>query len=92
MPTQPFDTLFNNAMRDPNMAELVNSHMAQMTVGIQLSQARTDVGMSMDALSQESGVAKSTIIHIEHGDASPTISTLAKLAAAMGKTFQTAFV
>ncbi|WP_163146789.1 helix-turn-helix domain-containing protein [Bifidobacterium ramosum] len=84
--------MFDEAMQDPEMAELINGYMAQMTVGIQLANARDEVGMSMDALSQQSGVAKSTIINIEHGEASPTIFTLTRLAAAMGKTFQTAFV
>ncbi|BAQ31065.1 helix-turn-helix domain-containing protein [Bifidobacterium scardovii] len=92
MPTERFDDMFDDAVKDPRMAELIHDCMAQMTIGMQLAEARADSGMSMDALARRSGVAKTTILNIEHGDASPTIATLTKLADAMGKRLQTAFV
>lgn len=92
MPSQRFDDIFDEAVQDQHMAELIHDYMDQMTVGAQLAEARADAGMSMDALARHSGVAKTTIINIEHGETSPTIATLTKLANAMGKQLRTAFV
>ena len=57
MPTERFDDMFDDAVKDPRMAELIHDCMAQMTIGMQLAEARADSGMSMDALARRSGVA-----------------------------------
>ncbi|PWG62669.1 helix-turn-helix domain-containing protein [Bifidobacterium callitrichidarum] len=92
MPTKSFDDLYAQMIKeDPSLEEQVNEEMARMVVGMQLNDARAKSGLSLDSLSKKSGVAKTTILRIEHGNASPSILTMQKLAKAMGLNFQTSF-
>lgn len=46
---------------------------------------RKELGMTLDQLSDKSGVAKSTLSMIERGETEPMLSTAYKIAAALRK-------
>ncbi|MBR2577748.1 MAG: helix-turn-helix transcriptional regulator [Erysipelotrichaceae bacterium] len=50
-----------------------------------LYEARTELGMSQQELSELSGIRQSNISRIENGTCSPSIRTISALALAMGK-------
>ena len=62
MPTERFDDMFNEAMKDPEMAELIHEYITQMTAGIQPVEAWAGARMSADRASQQSEVAKMTVL------------------------------
>jgi transcriptional regulator with XRE-family HTH domain len=53
-------------------------------VGIKLRQLRKERGLSIRALARASGISANALSMIERGRSSPTVSTLYKLAAALG--------
>lgn len=69
------DTLTNTATAEEEMAR---------AVALRIAGLRRDRGLSFDALAQRAGLAKGTLVQIEQGRANPAISTLCRLAAALG--------
>ena len=55
-------------------------------IGVQLAAARTTAGTSRRALAAELGVADTTLLEVERGDANPTLRRLEELAAGYGVT------
>ena len=55
-----------------------------MTIGEQIRQLRTEAGLSVNALSEMSGVNKYTIYHIEKGQNSGQYETIRLILKAMG--------
>jgi len=53
-------------------------------VARRISALRKGHGLSFDALAQKAGVSKGTLVQIEQGGANPSISTLCRLATALG--------
>ncbi len=53
-------------------------------VAQRISSLRKSEGLSFDALAKRSGVSKGTLVQIEQEKANPSISTLCRLAAALG--------
>lgn len=49
---------------------------------------RANQGLSLEELSEKSGVGRSTISRIERGEVKARINTVAKIAKALGKTVQ----
>lgn len=56
-----------------------------------LIETRTSKGLTQKELSIRSGIAQGDISKIEHGNANPSIKTLKRLAAAMGKNLKIEF-
>ncbi len=54
--------------------------------------ARIESNLTQEQLAQASGIRQSNISRIENGTCSPTVETLQKLAAAMGKKLHIEFV
>lgn len=53
-------------------------------IGAAVKQSRTRLGLSVEALAEESGVSMGQISQIERGKANPSLRTLNKIAAALG--------
>jgi transcriptional regulator with XRE-family HTH domain len=64
----------------------INGHLAA-----RLRDLRTESGMTMDGLSERTGVSRSMISLIERGESSPTAAVLDKLAAGLGVTLASLF-
>lgn len=58
---------------------------ARLAVGTVLASARADAGLTQNALADASRVQQAEISRIERGHANPTLDTLARLAAVMGR-------
>jgi predicted transcriptional regulator len=54
--------------------------------------ARKESGMTQQELSARTGIAQSDISKLENGNANPSLRTLKRLAAAMGKTLRIEFL
>ena len=54
--------------------------------------ARNAEGLTQKELSERSGIAQGDISKLENGNANPSIKTLQRLAAAMGKTLKIEFM
>ncbi|MGN0613021.1 MAG: helix-turn-helix domain-containing protein [Porcipelethomonas sp.] len=52
-----------------------------------LSRIRTSRGMSLDAAAEQTGVSKSMLYQIEHGEANPSINVLGKIASGLRMEF-----
>lgn len=92
MPTRSFSSYFEGALQNPESAREIREEMATLDLGLRLAEARKNAGLSLDGLADRSGVAKTTILRIEHGASSPTISTLQRLALALGKRLEVSLV
>lgn len=58
-----------------------------MHVSGNLKKRRTELGMSQTALADASGISRRMIVAVEHGEANISLSSLDKLAAALGVDF-----
>ena len=74
--------------RDPEFAENFDSGYADFKIGVALRQAREDAGLSRDQLARKLHTRKSTISRIENHAEDSRLSTLKKLARALGKDIQ----
>ena len=62
------------------------------TAGYRISELRKDRGWNQKELAEKTGIRQSNISRIENGSASPTIDTLARIAAGLGKQLKIDFV
>ena len=58
--------------------------MLAANVALRIASLRKSHGLSFDALAQQSGVSKGTLVQIEQQRANPSIATLCRLATALG--------
>ncbi len=65
---------------------------ARMILGQAIAEAREEKGISQRQLSRSSGVIQAEISKIEQGKGNPTVSTLQKLAKALGRTVASLFL
>ncbi len=61
-----------------------SSPSSLLDIGEQLREARTNLGLSVQALAEASGISTGMISQIERGLANPSINTISKLASALG--------
>ena len=71
--------IFSQSVADPNSEEAVALAVAQ-----RISSLRKAQNLTFDALALRSGVSKGTLVQIDQERANPNISTLCRLAAALG--------
>ena len=65
---------------------------ARVLLGQAVAEAREEQGISQRQLSRSSGVIQAEISKIEQGKGNPTVSTLQKLAKALGRTVASLFL
>ena len=70
---------------------LTNPDVLEIDVGRQLRKLRTQSGLSLRALAENSGLNVNTLSLIENGKTSPSVSTLQQLAAALNVPITTFF-
>src|SRR5512135_3756526 len=68
---------------EPGMS-MYDSDASSVDVGVRLRELREERGMSMRSLAAASGLSANALSMIERGKASPSVSTLYKLAEALG--------
>lgn len=79
-------------LADPEFAEAWEETEADFQVRCEIARAREERGMSQAELAAASGMRQEAISRLETGMANPTLSTLQKVAAGLGKRLRIAFV
>jgi ribosome-binding protein aMBF1 (putative translation factor) len=79
---------------DPNVAAAYEAELLRFELAQLLSRLRTEQGLSQTALASKLGVPQSFVSRLENpaSEKQPTLSTLAKVAAALGKRLVVDFV
>lgn len=87
-----FNELLAEQMKDPEFRKEWEALEPEYTIKRAMIDARNSEGLTQKELSERSGIAQGDISKLENGNANPSIRTLQRLAAAMGKTLRIEFI
>ena len=87
-----FNKLLADQMKDPEFRKEYEALEPEFTIKRAMIEARKANGLTQKELSKRSGIAQGDISKLENGNANPSIRTLQRLAAAMGKTLRIDFL
>lgn len=87
-----FNKLLSEQMKDPEFRKEYEALEPEFTIKRAMIDARKANGLTQKELSKRSGIAQGDISKLENGNANPSIRTLQRLAAAMGKTLRIDFL
>ena len=83
-----FDDFLKEQLKDPDFKKEYEALQPEREIIRAIIEARKETGMTQKELSEKSGIAQGDISKIERGNGNPSIRTLQKIAAAMGKTVE----
>lgn len=86
------DDFIDEQMKDPAFAEEWERLAPSYDIIRTLIEARTECNLTQKELAERCGLRQNTISRLESGGTSPTIKTLQRLAAGMGKHLEIRFV
>lgn len=87
-----FNDFLAEQMKDDEFRKEYEALEPEFSIMQALIDARNAEGLTQKELSIKSGIAQGDISKMEHGNANPSIRTLQRLAAAMGKKLKIEFV
>ena len=87
-----FNDYLTQQMKDPAFKKAYEQLEPEFAIIQAIIDARKSAGITQKELSQKSGIAQGDISKLENGNATPSIKTLQRLAAALGKTLKIEFV
>lgn len=87
-----FERYLNEQMQDPEFADEYEALRPEYEAIRAVIAARTESHMTQKQLAEKTGIRQSNISRIENGSSSPTVETLARIAAGMGKRLKIDFV
>ena len=87
-----FNDYLTQQMKDPAFKKAYEQLEPEFAIIQAIIDARKSAGITQKELSQKSGIAQGDIRKLENGNANPSIKTLQRLAAALGKTLKIEFV
>ena len=87
-----FNDYLTQQMKDPAFKKAYEQLEPEFAIIQAIIDARKSAGITQKELSQKSGIAQGDISKLENGNANPSIKTLKRLAAALGKTLKIEFV
>lgn len=87
-----FNDYLAQQMENPEFKEEYEALEPEFAIIQAIIDARKSSGITQKELSQKSGIAQGDISKLENGNANPSLRTLQRLAAAMGKTLKIEFV
>ena len=87
-----FNDYLTQQMKDPAFKKAYEQLEPEFAIIQAIIDARKSAGITQKELSQKSGIAQGEISKLENGNANPSIKTLQRLAAALGKTLKIEFV
>ncbi len=87
-----FKNYLAQQMEDPAFAAEYEAQRPEYEVIRAVIAARLACNMTQKELAEKTGIRQSNISRIENGSASPTIDTLARIAAGLGKQLKIDFV
>lgn len=87
-----FQRYLEQQLENPEFRKEWDALEPEYTIMRAMIDARNAEGLTQKELSERSGIAQGDISKLENGNANPSIRTLQRLAAAMGKTLRIEFV
>lgn len=87
-----FNEYLDEKLKDPCFKEEWDALEPEFAVVQALIDARLETGLTQSELSKITGIAQGDISKLERGNGNPSIKTLKRLAAGMGKTLKIEFV
>lgn len=87
-----FNAFLDDQLKNADLRREYEALEPEFTVKQALIDARTGEGLTQKELAARSGIAQGDISKLENGTANPSVKTLQRLAAAMGKTLRIEFV
>jgi len=79
------DYIDKRKKKDPEFAEVFEQGYREFKIGVLLKQARKEAGLSQEELAKKLGTKKTAISRIENHAQDIKLSTIQKLARALGK-------
>lgn len=86
------ERFLNEQMQDPEFAAEYETLQPEYEAIRAVIGARIESHMTQKQLAEKTGIRQSNISRIENGTSSPTVETLARIAAGMGKKLKIEFV
>lgn len=86
------ERFLNEQMQDPKFAAEYEALQPEYEAIRAVIGARIESHMTQKQLAEKTGIRQSNISRIENGTSSPTVETLARIAAGMGKKLKIEFV
>lgn len=86
-----FDVFFAKQMQDPAFQQEYDALEPEYDIIQAMIDARKHSGLTQKELAMKTGIAQSDISKLEHGNANPSLRTLQRLAAGMGKKLRIEF-
>lgn len=87
-----FDDFLEEQLKDPEIKKEWDALQPEMAIIQAIIDARRSSGLTQKELSRRTGIAQGDISKLEKGNANPSIRTLQRLAAGMGKFLRIEFV
>ena len=87
-----YQRYYEKQMQDEKMKGLIEKEIASLDIGIRLAKLRAEQHLNQTQLAARAGMNASKISKIESSPANLTLSTLARLAEALGATVKIEFV
>ena len=87
-----FNDFLQEQLQDPEFRKEYEALQPEHAVVQAIIDARKNAGLTQKELSERTGIAQGDISKLENGNANPSLKTLQRLAAAMGKSVKISFV
>ena len=87
-----FNDYLNEQMKNEEFKEEYDKLEPEFTIVQAIIDARKSTGITQKELSKKSGIAQGDISKLENGNANPSLKTLQRFAAAMGKKLKIEFI
>lgn len=87
-----FDKYLEEQLKDPEFKEEYDALEPEFAVIRAILDARREKGITQKELSERTGIAQGDISKLENGSANPSVKTLKRVAAALGKKVKIEFV
>lgn len=80
------------SLEDPEFRREWDAQSAEREVMSRIVEARMDAGMTQAELAEACGMKPANLCRLESGNANPSVATLARIAAGLGKRLEINFV
>ncbi len=87
-----FSEFVDEQMKNPEFKKEYEALEPEFAVIKAIIDARAETGITQKELSERTGIAQGDISKLENGNANPSIRTLKRVAAAMGKKLKIEFI
>ena len=87
-----FDKYLEEQLKNPEFKKEYDALEPEFAVIRAILEARKEAGITQKELSERTGIAQGDISKLENGSANPSVKTLERVAAALGKRLKIEFI